>query len=188
VGKDTNLPSITFEFRLLFSYRGNVLHGQQDMDGREVPALNDWATKSAAKFNTQLDNHKAQAAEFLEKQRLKKVNGTPLWMEVREAVKQGCEDFNRETKRQILFFEVVNNQELRVRADIEGPHRYLLAHFDADRSTIEWECEHQRKGPWGMASTNSGDVVFVKGAPIYEQIIPKEIAEIMLNNLLHLDW
>jgi hypothetical protein len=156
------------------------------MDYKGRLALNDWASKSAAKLNKQLADQKVQSAEFLEKQRLKKANGTPLWMEVREAVKTSCEDFNREMSRPVLCFEVTPNKELKVRADVEGMHRCLIAQFDAERCFIEWECEEKRKGPWGMATTSNGDVVFVKSAPVYEQITPKAIAEVMLNSLLRL--
>jgi hypothetical protein len=151
--------------------------------------MNDWASKAAAKLNEQQQDARLQTEAFVEQQRIKKASGTPHWLEVREAIKQKCEGFNREIRaaNSILEFEVVPNSELKVRADIQGNHRFLIAKFDAQTCVLDWYCEpDKRHGKWGMATTGDGGIVFVQGA-IADPITPDEIARIMLNALLRVD-
>ena len=151
--------------------------------------MDDWASKAAAKLKEQQQNARLQSEAFVEKQRIKKTGGTPHWLEVRAAVQQKCQDFNRESQviPPILNFEVVPNSELSVRADIQGNHRNLYAHFDSERCVLEWNCDpDNRRGIWGMATTGDGEAVFVQG-PVAAPITPKEIARTMLNALLRMD-
>ncbi|SRR5712692_1389400 len=149
--------------------------------------MNDWATKVAEKLKEQHENDQLQTTAFLEKQRLKKANGTPRWLQVREAVKKNCEDLNLQMQKTVLTFEVVPNVNMRVRADIDGAHRYLTSSFDADRCLLEWSCDSDSThGTFGMATTGDGDVVFVQGA-VAEPIAPEAIAKKLLNSLLRVN-
>jgi hypothetical protein len=163
--------------------------GPRRIDTLEETGMDDWGSKAAAKFKEQQQNVRLQTEAFVEQQRIKRSSGTPHWLEVREAVEQRCKDFNREVKvvPPILNFEVVPNSELSVRADIQGNHRDLFAHFDSEQCVLDWNCTPDKKrGAWGMATTRDGGIVFVRGTEL-APITPNEIAKIMLNALLRMD-
>jgi len=159
-----------------------------DADERGA-SMDDWAMKAAAKLKEQFQAAQLQDEAFVGRQRIKKANATPQWLKVREAVKQNCEAFNRETqdKRIHLEFEVVPSTEIRVRLDIDGSHRFLTGSFDAQRCVLEWSLDpDKRNGVWGMAIKGEDELVFVRGAQC-EPITPEAMAKEMLNALLRIN-
>jgi hypothetical protein len=56
--------------------------------------MSDWADKALKRLSDHRINQRNQDEVFLEKQRIKRTQGFPLWLEVRKSVKANCSDFN----------------------------------------------------------------------------------------------
>jgi len=121
--------------------------------------MNDWADKALKRLSDKRINAQTQNEIFLEKQRIKRDFGMPLWLEVRKSVENNCTDFNTKARAQILVFEVTVNTELAVRATIDGVTSYLRASFDEPTGKLSWSTGKSR-GAWTIEPTGDGKAEF----------------------------
>ena len=122
--------------------------------------MNDWADRALKRLSDQQINTQTQNDLFLERQRVKKAFGVPLWMEVRKSVEDNCADFNTKAKKQLLAFEAAINTELSVRANLDGGTRSLHASYDEPTGKLSWSSGKSR-GAWTIEPTKDGKAEFV---------------------------
>jgi len=142
--------------------------------------MNDWADRALKRLNDKRINTQTQNELFLEKQRVKRDFGMPLWLEVRKAVENNCADFNTKARAQMLVFEVTVNTELAVRATVDGVTSYLRAAFDESTGKLSWSTGKSR-GTWTIEPTGDGKVVFTgsHGAVTVELIIDEMLTALI---------
>jgi hypothetical protein len=149
---------------------------------RETGAsMNDWSDYASARLRQQRQDQQLKDKKFLEKQRLKKAHGTQLWHEVRRIIKENSEHLNIKEGKQILVFEVTQNTQVKVRANLESESRPLQATFDEERGRLEWECREKSGDAWELFVTENGGVNFCQGtAPTTPALIAKEMLDALL--------
>ena len=145
--------------------------------------MNDWADYALGKLQQQRENQRLKDQKFVEKQKLKKARGIPLWQQTREAVKNNCEALNTKSGENLLAFEVTNNMELSVRSLAGQEVRELHANFDGDLGKLIWT-SGAKTGSWELAvSEESGDVYFQQSWAL-PPATPAKMAKEMLDALL----
>lgn len=143
--------------------------------------MNDWSDYALGRLKKQAEDQRLKDQKFLEKQRLKKAHGTPLWHEVRRIAKENAEHLNAKAGREILVFEVTQNTTLKVRANLESGPRTLQALFDGETGKVEWECEGKAGAAWNVLIEDDGTPRF------YWSLVPTTPASMvkqMLDKLL----
>ena len=143
--------------------------------------MNDWADNMAGRIRQRRQNQEVRDAKFVEKQRIKRANGEPLWRQVRDHVKQNCDDLNKRTGETLLTFEVGQLSEIHVRGEVDGKHRILSATYDPEQCTLTYTCG-DKSDSWEVLVGDDGTVTFGWGMGI--QSTPASIANQMLNTLL----
>ena len=122
--------------------------------------MSDWALKAVKRLKSQQQDQRIQDEVFLEKQRIKRVYGLPLWLKVRENVRLNCSDFNREAGKEIMMFDnSAPSTELTVRATINGKHRSTHASFDESLGELSC-CSGSNIGHWSLRATEDGQAQF----------------------------
>ena len=142
--------------------------------------MNDWADRALKRLSDHRTNQRNRDEVFLEKQRIKKVQGFPLWLEVRKHVEANCSDFNLKVGTQMLVFEVTPNSELTVRASIDGSTQSLHANFNDSTGELAFFCR-ANSGHWLLEATSDGKAQFIGSS---HPSSPEQIAEQMLTSLL----
>ena len=142
--------------------------------------MNDWADRALKRLNDHRINQRNQDEVFLEKQRIKRAQGFPLWLEVRKYVEANCSDFNLKAGTQMLVFEVTPNSELTVRASIDGSTRSLHANFNDSTGELAFFCR-ANSGHWLLEATTDGKAQFIGSS---RPSSPEQIAEQMLTSLV----
>jgi hypothetical protein len=143
--------------------------------------MSDWSDRALGKLQERSKNKQIQDEVWLEKQRVKKAQGIPIWHEIRAIVKKHVSDFNATVKMEQLFFEVTQNNEIRVRSEIEDHRQFLQASFDENTGKLTYECGAKKRGSRWDLSIVDGKVGFYWG------MVPKtpdSIAEQMLDALI----
>ena len=142
--------------------------------------MNDWADRALKRLSDHRIHQRNQDEVFLEKQRIKKAQGFPLWLEVRKYVEANCSDFNLKAGTQMLVFEVTPNSELTVRASIDGSTRSLHANFKDSTGELSFFCG-ANSGHWLLEATTDGKAQFIGSSRTSST---EQIAEQMLTSLV----
>jgi len=142
--------------------------------------MSDWADKALKRLSDHRINQRNQDEVFLEKQRIKRTQGFPLWLEVRKSVKANCSDFNLKAGTQMLTFEVTPDSELTVRASIDGSTHSLYANFKDSTGELSFFCG-ATSGHWLLEATSDGTAQFIGSS---HPSTPEQIAEQMLTSLV----
>lgn len=122
--------------------------------------MGDYADKALKRLSDKKINNQLQQSAFLEKQRIKKDHGMPLWLDVRKRVKENCAELNTKARKEILIFEVVVDTELSVRTNLEEGSRRLRASFSEATGKLSWQTSGNQ-GSWTIEATSEGDAEFV---------------------------
>jgi hypothetical protein len=131
-----------------------------DLDsGLKGETMNDWADYAVAKLQQQRQNQRLKDEKVIERQRIKRSLGVPLWNQVRQIAKENAEDFNKKIGEELLTFEVTQNSELRVRFRNNETFRVLHAVFDSEGGILSWQCEG-KSGSWEVSVTDDGGTQF----------------------------
>jgi hypothetical protein len=155
--------------------------------------MNDWADDMAERITALKEDQQIKDANFVEKQRIKRMKGEPLWREVRNHVTQNCGALNAKLAQQVLTVEVGpgdlgprrlrDSTEIHVRADIGDARRFLHVTFDTKTCTLAWHCEEGKSGQWEIVVNDDGSATFAAwGAGVLSD--PSTIASEMLTALL----
>jgi gas vesicle protein len=144
--------------------------------------MSDWSDRALERTEKRQETQQIRDQVWLEKQRLIKSNGAPLWHEVKAIIKKHISDFNEKSKMERLFFDVTQNAELRVRSEIEDHRQYLQAFFDEGTGRLKYECGARRRNGWELRIVD-GKVGFYQGVGEVP-ISPESIAEQMLDALI----
>jgi hypothetical protein len=131
---------------------------QSDRTGG-APAMNDWADYAVSRLRKQQQDRRIKDEKFLEKQRLKRAHGIPLWGQVREILKKNCAAFNTKMGEELLVLETTQEMELSVRSHVGGDLRRLRALFNSETGTVSWECG-ESNGTWELAVSDDGTAQF----------------------------
>ena len=142
--------------------------------------MNDWADKALKRIEDRRINQRNQDEVFLEKQRIKRAQGFPLWLEVRKHVEANCSDFNLKAGTQMLVFEVTPDSELLVRASIDGSTRTLHANFKDSTGELSFFCG-AHSGHWILEATTDGKAQFIGSSRTSST---EQVAEQMLTSLV----
>ena len=122
--------------------------------------MSDYADKALKRLSDKRINKQMQDSAFLERQRIKKDHGMPLWLEVRERVNKNCAELNAKARKEILIFEVVVDTELSVRTSLEEGSQNLHASFNGATGKLSWRTR-STQGSWTIDSTGEGKAEFV---------------------------
>ena len=141
--------------------------------------MSDWSDRALRRVQERSKTKQIRDAVWLEEQRVKKAQGVPLWHEVRAIVKRHVSEFNEKAKKELLFFEVTQDTEIRVQSQIEDHRRFLLASFDEETGKLNYECGGKR-GKWEL-DIDDGKVGF-KWSMV--PTTPDSIASQMLDALI----
>jgi hypothetical protein len=149
--------------------------------GEKGMSMNDWSDYASARLRQQDQDQQLKDKKFLEKQRLKRAHGTKLWHEVRRIVKENSEHLNIKEGKQILVFEVTQNTQLKVRANLKSESRPLQATFDEERGRLEWECREKSGDAWELFVTEDGGVSLCRGmVPTTPALVAKQMLDALL--------
>src|ERR1035441_4130077 len=142
--------------------------------------MGDWADNALKRLSDQQTNKQTQTDAFLEKRRVRRDFGMPLWLEVREKVKTNCADLNTKAKHQILTFEVTVNTELSVRGTIDGIQHFLTAEFDESIGKLSLSSGTSR-GSWTIEPTDDGKAEFTgsRGSVSAEWIVDEMLTALI---------
>jgi hypothetical protein len=139
-----------------------------------------WSDDAIRKLQNTGERQQEKDALFLERQRLKKSHGFPLWREVRKAVQTECVEFNKKAHGQSLTFEVTVEREISVVANLDGEHRQLNAHFAEDTGVVSWMSGFG-SGEWQLGITPNGDVQFFLGkTPTTSEAIKNQMLQALV--------
>ena len=142
--------------------------------------MSDWADDRLKRLRDQQENKRIQQEAFIETQKLKRAEGLPLWLCVRETIQKHCTDFNAKARRELLTFEVTLDTELSVRAAIQDAPGRLYATFEESTGKLSWQCG-KSSGNWRIIPDGNGGVCF-QGVRGCEE--SKDIAADMLDALV----
>jgi hypothetical protein len=124
--------------------------------------MEDWADKALKKLDDQRTDEQAKDDLIRENQRARELYGMTRWLEVKEAVKNYCNDFNvkARSRSRVLTVESSIIPELAVRAEIDGKIGKLNASFEEKNGKLTWR-SGKRHGYWEIEATENGNAQFV---------------------------
>jgi len=143
--------------------------------------MNDWSDYALGRLKKQAEDQRVEDQTLLEKQKVTKASGTPLWQEVRRIVKENSDHLNTKAGKDILAYEVTPNTEIRVRAHLGSGVLILQATFDEETGTLAWKCG-SKGDSWQLAVAEDGTVAFCWGMGVPTN--PGAMAKQMLDALL----
>jgi hypothetical protein len=152
----------------------------QPLSGARRFSVADWADDALAELTRQRKRRQLEDEVFIEKQRVKKAAGLPLWRDVRQKVKDNCIAFNKKAVEGVLTFEVAQEMQLAVASEIDRRHSRLSAKFDEDAGVLSWRCAG-KSGQWEISASQNGSAQFQRESV---PIAPESIVEEMLNALV----
>src|ERR1700691_1558472 len=129
-----------------------------DREAGGTIVMNDWSDYALGKLKQKEEDRRLQDRAFLEKQRVKKAIGAPLWQEVRRIAKENSEHLNAKAEKAILILDITDDTRLSVRSSLD-PSRTLQATFYDEVGTLSWKCG-AREGNWQLAVEGDGTVMF----------------------------
>lgn len=142
--------------------------------------MTDWADYAIGRLEKQRQDQRLKDQKFVEKQRIKKAHGIPLWRQIRQIIKDNCSALNTKVGKEMLVFEVTQDREVSVRAHLDSDVRRLHALFDEETGKLSWECG-EKSGDWEVAVTDEGGAQFQWGMI---PTVPTSIVKQMLDALL----
>jgi hypothetical protein len=142
--------------------------------------MGDWPDKGLKRLSDERLERQTRDSAFLERQRVKRELGMPLWLEIRETITKNCDDFNTKARKQILVFEVSINTELSVHATIDGVGHYLHASYEESIGKLTWS-SGKSHGNWAIEPTDDGKAEFVgsRGSMTVEWIVDEMLTALI---------
>lgn len=145
--------------------------------------MNDWSDDALKKMRKRKEDQRLKDAALVEKERLKKTHGPPLWHEVRRIVKENCEHYNRDAGEELVRMSVTQNTEIEVQ-EVGAGKGDLKASFDENSGLLKWNTSTKR-GSWKIVVGDDGSVYFGSDSP-GSHTTPASIANEMMNAMLFL--
>jgi hypothetical protein len=142
--------------------------------------MNDWSDAALAKLKKQEQDQQLKNQALVERQRLKKAYGTPLWHEVRRIVKENCDHLNKKAGEELVRFSITPNTEIEVLEVGVGKSRSIHATFNEDTGVLEWKTR-AKSGSWEVLISDDGSACFAEAALSYN---PASIANQMMDAML----
>jgi hypothetical protein len=122
----------------------------------------DWADKVIMKLDDQYTERQTKDDLLRENQQARELYGMTRWHEVKETVKNNCDDFNRKARSLNRKLTVQNSiiTELAVIAEIDGKIGRLNASYEESTGKLSWR-SGKSHGYWTIEADENGNAPFV---------------------------
>jgi hypothetical protein len=126
-----------------------------------------WTRDLAQKLRDRRQRQSIRDASFLEKQKLKRRLGPPLWAEVKASVSTRCTELNMEMGEPVLTFNPSPSHQISVDAQTGdlmqgGSLGHLAANFDVETGKARYDSGNYQ-GSFELTIDNNGNAQFYSG-------------------------
>src|SRR2546425_12566447 len=141
--------------------------------------MGQWARDAAEKFKAEEATRSIEAERFVSEDRLRRSLAPKLWQELRLWLKQECQDYNFETGKEALVFEVWPDTQAAVRR--KDKPAGLNVEFDPEAQGIRYSCG---AGRGEFLFRVNPDTTVVLENPYHTPYTVEEAGNLLLNLLM----
>ncbi len=151
--------------------------------------MSDWSKKTAEYLKQKNVSEAQNQEKFVEMQRLKRDQGPSVWESVADAIKNSCDDLNRETGTSVVKFSRLRSDQLEVDTDTQQGTKALCCSYASNLFSLTWTVTGGKKGSYEVGIDRNGKACFYARSAKGESLIgpsssPEQIAETTLDALL----
>lgn len=143
--------------------------------------MSDWADDAIRKLNQKREDKRIADEVFVERQRVKRVHGVPLWDGVKAKILANVLELKERSGGDILVIHVNRPYEISI-CNIADGNQTLHVTFAPDMGKLSWICG-EKSGGWEVNVTADGGAQFRRGLV---STTPDSMSRQMLNAVLGL--
>jgi hypothetical protein len=138
-----------------------------------------WAKQTADNIRSEEVSKSIEGQRFIEEQRLRRALGPSLCSDLKNKLKEKCDELNNEISRPILNFDVLPSSQASIRR-MDKP-AVLNVQFDLDAYRVRYSCG---AGKGEYLFRVEPDTTLVLETPYHVPHTTEEVAEHLLDQLL----